>query len=31
MNIELYKEAEEYARNQRDYSLANSYKESLKD
>ena len=28
--VELYKEAEEYARNQRDYSLANSYKESLR-
>lgn len=28
--VKLYKEAEEYARNQRDYSLANSYKESLR-
>lgn len=28
--VELYKEAEEYARNQRDYNLANSYKESLR-
>lgn len=28
--IKLYKEAEEYARNQREYALANSYKESLR-